>query len=107
MKDLLGCNRDLVHADADGVVSHGDTVTFTVTTSASKPYVGVRCYQGTSFVFDSYVGYYSGAWFSRDFLLDSTYWADGTGASCTARLFTYDNRGRERVQATKSFNVAP
>lgn len=92
---------------ADARVNHRDTVTFTVSTSATKPYVGVRCYQGASFVYDSYVGYFDAAWFAKAFTLDSSYWGAGTDATCTARLFTYDNRGRERVQSTLPFVVAP
>jgi hypothetical protein len=97
----------VVDAAANGVVNRGDSVTFTVSSSAAKPYVGVRCYQGAAFVYDSYVGYYDAAWFAKEFTLSSTYWAASASADCTARLFSYDNRGRERVQATKLFTVAP
>ena len=38
-------------ADADGVVSHGDSITFTVTTTADRPYVSVKCSQGGTLVY--------------------------------------------------------
>ena len=92
----------------DGVAHHGQRVTFDVSTTATDlPTVGLRCYQDSSWVYDAYVGYYPGYLFDQWFTLDSGYWADGVDATCTARLFSYDNRGRERVLATMTFPVAP
>jgi hypothetical protein len=93
--------------NGDGLTNHGDSVTFKVSSSAAKPYVGVRCWQGSAFIYDNYVGYYAGAWFATSFQLESSYWVAGASATCTARLFSYDNRGRERVQSTLNFAVAP
>ncbi len=74
----------MVHdANGNGHPNYRDSVTFTVSSSASQPFVGVRCWQGSAFVFDSYVGYYAGSWFAQDFTLDSMYWdpaSDGVGA---------------------------
>jgi hypothetical protein len=94
--------------NGNGVVNHGDSITFTVATAATpKPEVGVRCYQGSNWVYDGYVGYWSGYMFTPYFTLDSGYWASGVPATCTARLFYYDNRSREQDLATLSFSVAP
>ena len=93
----------------DGVVNHGDDVTFHVTTTATDmPYVGLRCYQDGAFVYDAYVGYFDGYMFERNwFTLESPYWADGQASNCTARLFWFDRRGNEKVLATSGFTVAP
>ena len=82
----------------------GGRITFELNTSAEKPYVNVRCYQGTAFVYDSWAAFYSGAWFGTAFTLSSTYWTGGA-ANCTARLVTYSRNGAERTNATLNFNV--
>lgn len=99
----------LVHdLDGDRVVDRGDSITFTVKTTATKtPNVGVRCYQGGTWVYDAYVGFYPGYMFDPWLTLDSAYWADGQGATCQARLFYNDKRGRQQVLATLAFEVAP
>lgn len=97
----------VVDLDASGAPNYGDTVTFTgSTTATSKPMVGLRCYQGTTFVFDGYVALFD-TWLSQDLILESTQWNASADASCTARLFYYDNRSREQVLTTRSFTVAP
>jgi hypothetical protein len=90
--------------DGSGAPNHGETVTFDLSISADKPYVNVRCYQGTAFVYDGWVGYYDGAWFAQSFTLSSSYWASGA-ADCTARLVTWSKNGRERTHATMDFHV--
>jgi len=94
-------------ANANGLPNYMDGITFDVTKSSTPQYVGVRCWQGSDFVYDSYVGYYEGAWFANYFTLGSRYWDPALDASCTARFFTYSNRGAERITATTSFAVAP
>ena len=96
--------RMVTDADTNGALTHGDTITFDLSTSASKPYVNVRCYQGTAFVYDGWVGYYAGAWFARDFTLVSDAWTTGS-ADCLARLVTYGKNGREQTQAKQEFVV--
>jgi hypothetical protein len=96
--------RMVTDADSNGALTHGDTITFDFSTSAAKPYVNVRCYQGTPLVYDGWVGYYAGAWFDTAFTLASNAWTSG-GADCVARLVTYGKNGREQTQATKSFAV--
>jgi hypothetical protein len=85
-----------------------DEITFNVSTTATtKPQVGLRCYQGAAFVEDAYVSYFN-SWLSPTyFQLGSSYWNPALDASCTARLFYYDNRAREHVLGTLTFAVAP
>ncbi len=98
----------VLDVDGNGVVSHGDSINFNVSTSATaKPEVGVRCYQGSNWIYDGYVGYWPDYMFTPYFTLDSGYWASGVQATCTARMFYYDSRGREQVLATLNFTVAP
>jgi hypothetical protein len=98
----------LVLMDGATQAAHYGRVTFTVSTTATdRPFVGLRCWQGTNFVYDGYVGYFPGAMFDPWFTLDSPYWADGVQASCTARLFYYDRRGNQNVLLEQSFPVAP
>lgn len=94
-------------ANANGQPNYLDAITFNVTRTSAQQFVGLRCWQGSNFVFDSYVGYFDGAWFGDRFTLNSMYWNPALDASCTARLFTYSNRGTERVSATTTFAVAP
>jgi len=102
-----GSSLALVMVDpADTVANHGDVVTFDVSTSASNPYVNVRCYQGGAFVYDAWAGFYSGAWFGQEFTLASTYWESGE-ADCIARLVYWAKNGDERVLSQLAFHVAP
>ncbi len=91
-------------ANANGVPNYTESVTFDVSSTADKPYVNVRCYQGTAFVYDAWAGFYAGAWFGQTFTLSSTYWTGGA-ADCVARLVTWSKNGRERTLATMGFAV--
>jgi hypothetical protein len=98
----------LVLMDGATQAAHDGRITFDVSTTATDyPEVGLRCYQGSNWVFDAYVGYFASYLFDPWFTLDSGYWADGVAATCNARLFHYDRRGRETVLKTMSFPVAP
>jgi hypothetical protein len=98
----------LVLMDGATQAAHNGRITFDVSTTATDvPMVGVRCYQGSDFVMDGYVGYFPNYMFNPWFVLDSGYWTDGVAATCNARLFYYDRRGREIVLKTMSFPVAP
>jgi hypothetical protein len=91
--------------NSDGLANYGDTITFNVaTTSTDRPYVGLRCYQGTTFVFDGYVGYFDSYLFTKEFQLASQTWTGGA-ADCKARLFSYNKRGGETLLTTMSFHV--
>ena len=95
-------------ADVDGAVSHLDDISFNVSTSATAyPQVGLRCWQGTNWVYDAYVGYWATYQWDRFFRLESNYWNAGLAANCTARLFYNDSRGRQVVLSTLDFGVAP
>jgi hypothetical protein len=94
--------------NGDGHPNRLDSITFNVSTTATtKPQVGLRCYQGSNWIYDGYVGYFPGYMFSPWFTLDSGYWEAGVPATCNARLFYNDQRGRQIVLATMSFGVAP
>jgi hypothetical protein len=98
----------LVLMDGATEAAHNGRITFDVSTTATDvPEVGLRCYQGSNWVFDAYVGYFPGYLFDPWFTLDSGYWADGVATICNARLFYFDRRGREIVLQTMSFPVAP
>jgi hypothetical protein len=92
----------------DGRAHWGDRVTFNVSTTATdRPFVGLRCYQGSSFVLDSYVGLFATYMYDPWVTLGSPYWNPLLEASCTARLFYYDGRGNQKVLATTSFAAYP
>lgn len=95
-------------ADTDGAVSHGDDITFNVSTASDRPFVGLRCWQGPNWVYDGYVGYFDSAMFDPWFSLGSPYWDPAAEATCTARLFSYNKRGGESLLATPlNFVVQP
>ena len=94
-------------ANANGAANVGDDITFNVSTTVSHPLVGLRCWQGTNWVYDAYVGYWATYNWDRFFRLSSGYWNADLSANCTARLFYNDNRGREHVMNTMTFVVAP
>jgi hypothetical protein len=98
----------LVLMDGATQAAHYGRITFNVSTTATAtPQVGLRCYQGGNWVYDAYVGYFPGYMFDKWFTLQSNYWVDGVPATCDARLFYNDSRGRQHVLATMSFPVAP
>ena len=93
--------------DGDGSTSYGDDITFNVSTSATAfPLVGLRCWQGTNWVYDAYVGYWATYNWDRFFRLTSGSWNPELAATCTARLIYNDSRGREHVLNTMNFSVA-
>lgn len=95
-------------ANGDGVPNYMDSVTFDIVQSTTDlPMVGLRCYQGSSFVHDGYVALYDASWLAKHFTLGSGYWDPAQDSACMARLFYYDRRGREKVLATLDFAVAP
>lgn len=90
----------------DGSAHYSQHVTFTINSSTAKPDVNVRCNQGTTMVYDAWVGYYPEAWGDRDFTLSSWSWTGG-GADCTARLVSWGKNGRERTLGSLNFAVLP
>ena len=100
--------RMLNDANGNGAPNHMDTVTFDVSTTAtSMPMVGLRCWQGANFVHDGYIALYDASWLKKYFLLGGTSWDPALSAGCTARLFYYDRRGREKFLGAYEFSVAP
>jgi len=99
----------LVVLDGASQPTHGGRVSFDVSTTATdRPFVGLRCWQATTWIYDAYVGYFDDWMYDRDwFVLDSPTWSSGIQAACTARLFYYDKRGRQKVMATNDFAVSP
>src|SRR4051812_28536145 len=101
-------SMSLALMDGDTQPHHYGRITFNVSTAATTtPNVGLRCYQGANWVYDSYVGYFPGYLFEQWFTLKSNYWVDGIPATCDARLFYNDRRGRQIILNTMSFTVAP
>ena len=104
--DLVVLSASAQSVDSSVAVRHGDEVTFAVKTSAELPFVGLRCWQGSEFVYDAYQGYFDGYYDpTPSFTLESAYWQDGVSASCTARLIEWNRQGRENVLATTTFSV--
>jgi hypothetical protein len=98
----------LVLLDGATEARHHGRITFEVSTTATtRPYVGLRCWQGYNFVLDGYVGYFPTYAFDPWFTLGSPYWDAALPANCTARLFYFDRRGREKLLSTMGFAVAP
>ena len=92
----------------DSVPNYMERVGFDVATTATdRPFVGVRCYQGSNFVMDGYTGYFETYMFDPWVTLGSPYWDAAAPADCTARLFYYDKRGNQKVLATTSFVAQP
>lgn len=93
--------------NANGSANAGDDITFDVSAPGTAfPLVGLRCWQGTNWVYDAYVGYWATYNWDRFFRLSSGSWNPELAANCTARLFYNDNRGREHVLNTLDFGVA-
>jgi hypothetical protein len=99
-----GAALTLVLLDStDGLPHYGQNVTFTVSTSASKPFVNLKCYQGGDWVTNQTVGFYPGYPWSQVFPLSSYKWTGGA-ADCTARL--YSTSGKKTItHATLSFHT--
>jgi hypothetical protein len=80
-------------ADANGnsLANWGDTITFTVTTTATtEPHVNVTCSQNGTVVYGASTGYYASyPWpWTQNMTLSSQAWSGGS-ASCTAVLQAY------------------
>ncbi len=87
-----------------GLPHHGQQVTFKVTTSASRPFVSLNCYQGGAHVYTSSAGFFPDYPWSRNFTLASMSWTGGA-ADCTARLYTTVDGTKTTTLATLSIRV--
>ncbi|MDQ1455622.1 MAG: hypothetical protein QOH28_1242 [Actinomycetota bacterium] len=95
----------VVNVTAPGTApSHGQTITFSVTSSASQPYVQLNCFQGGSIVYSHQAGFYAGYPWSHNYVLSSNSWVSGS-AACTATLEHNSNRGTTVTDATLNFTV--
>ena len=81
--------------------SFGESITFTVSTNRTdNPFVNLRCYQGSNFVYDGW----RGGVVNDPFVLSAPgYWTGGQ-ADCVARLVSWDH-GRQKTLETMEFHV--
>jgi hypothetical protein len=77
----------LVTPTADGLPHWGNTVTFTLNTTISQPWVHLVCSQGGTVVAQGWNGYFVGSLTGTNFGLYSPQWTGGA-ADCTAYLTT-------------------
>src|SRR5215218_8958860 len=86
--------------------THGDTVTFAVSTTVDRPYVVLNCYAGGAWVYAASAPYWDGAVGGQEFVLDGASWPSGA-ASCSAQLGNLNADGtRFREVASTTFDVA-
>ncbi|HKS78677.1 MAG TPA: hypothetical protein VJQ07_07390 [Gaiellaceae bacterium] len=95
----------VVDKNGDGLPNFGDTITFTVSTSASFPSVQLACYQNGTLVYTATKGFYPTYMWSDNYLLEGGYWSGGA-ASCTATLYNTSKNGSNTTLATLSVPVA-
>jgi hypothetical protein len=94
----------VVDVDGNGLPNHGDIVTFTISTTASAPFVNLVCTQDGVVVLNGSHGYFDGSLdTSRNFGLDSGSWQSGS-AQCTAYIQVQTRKGWSRLAST-SFSV--
>jgi hypothetical protein len=88
-------------------LSRGDRVTFNVSTTAtSRPWVNVNCYQGGTWVYGEWQGFFPEYLYGQTYTLGPTrLWQSG-GADCTAALVSKDGN-RDKTLASVSFYVNP
>ena len=97
--------RMVTDQNADGKPNFNDQITFAVSTTATdKPYVNVVCYQGGTYVYGAWVGFYPGAWFGQTFDLSSDLWQGGA-ADCVARLVMWTRNGSQKTLGTMAFRA--
>lgn len=107
-KPSAGTVSLIVLDGSDAQPNHTERVGFDVSTTATdRPFVGVRCWQEGTWVYDAYTGYFETYMFEPWVTLDSPYWEAGARADCAARLFYYDKRGNQKVIATVEFTALP
>lgn len=90
--------------NGNGAPNWGETISFTVTTSETKPFVELKCYQGSQ-VYGASVGFFDAYPWEKSFLLSSGAWSSGA-ATCTAKIYTsVDGTSLTYVGTPLDFNV--
>jgi hypothetical protein len=89
--------------NGNGLPDWGDTITFSVSTSATWPSVEADCVQNGASVYQGIAGFYPSSG-SRDYTLQSYSWTGGA-ADCTATLYVNGNNGSQQTLASLSFPV--
>jgi len=90
----------------DAVTTHGDQVTFNVSTTATtQPMVKLECFQGGTLVYTASAGFYPDyPWqWAQIFTLESSVWTSGA-ADCTGTLYFFNGRRYSNLSTT-TFNV--
>jgi len=88
----------------DGLPHYGQTVTFTVSTTATDaPFVSLNCYQGGVWLYSASAGFFPSYPWSQEFILAGA-WTGGD-ADCTAALYTTKDGIRITTLATLNFHV--
>jgi hypothetical protein len=92
--------------NGNGSINWGDTVTYTVATTATVyPYVSTQCTQSGTLVLSDSAGFFASyAWPDSRFLRLATDRWTGGAASCTARLYSMDG-GSQSILGTVAFSV--
>ena len=88
----------------DGLPHQGQHVTFSVTTTADRPFVSLNCYQGTVWFYLASAGFFPDYPWSTTFALANTSWTSGA-ADCTATLYTTTDGIRITTLATLNVHV--
>jgi hypothetical protein len=105
---FVGANPLMVpgkDSNGNGLPNAGDTVTFSVASTAPYPFVKLTCSQNGTQVLQESEGFYSGWLWGTNFYLGGMVWTSGA-ASCTAVLYSVSYSGvTEPTEATMSFQV--
>jgi hypothetical protein len=96
--------RVVVDGNGNGAPNWNDQVTFDLSTSETKPWVRLDCYQGGAWVSTTSHGFFAAYPWPPNFTLASGGWTSGAG-DCTATLYKVTSNGRQRTLATQTFHV--
>jgi hypothetical protein len=106
--NTAGGTLKLVVLDGATEAHQGSRITFTVSTTATdRPFIIVKCWQGSTGVYNNIVGIFPTYMYDPWLTLDSSYWTAGISANCTATGFYYDRKGNQVTFATLNFTVLP
>jgi hypothetical protein len=105
---FVGANPLMVpgkDSNGNGLPNAGDTVTFSVASTAPYPFVKLTCSQHGAQVLQESEGFYSGWLWGTNFYLGGMVWTSGA-ANCTAVLYSVSYSGvTEPTEATMTFQV--